>query len=220
MNPFLDEYWGAYVTAKYLTWRLFWVIPLPIFLSIFITQGVVNGFKLPFSKNPTFIFVALALLITLTLGKPWIDPDPMVRSELRIGLKVPQPEYEVARRLSEIAGRENLVLAPENISTWVPTFRGHAYPLVARTHYTEALITYLPANRVEEVQERLALSIYIKSAFSDNRQSELLLQNWLVVKKSSYCSAGIFKANHGTYRILKDAGFVPQQYLGYIIFQR
>ena len=222
MNPFLDEHWGAYVTAKYLTWRLFWVIPLPIFLSIFITQGVVNGFRLPVSKNPTFIFVALALLITLTLGKPWIDPDPLVRSELRIGLKVPQPEYEVARRLSEIAGKENLVLAPENISTWVPTFRGHAYPLVARTHYTEALLVVF-ASRIDtqDIKERLALAAYVDGVSLDNRQSEVLLRHWLKVKKLSAIAVPLgFKQITELTRILDEGGFDKSEYLDYLIFHR
>jgi Family of unknown function (DUF6077) len=220
MNPFLDEYWGTYVTAKYLTWRLFWAVPLPIFFSIFIIQGFANGTKWPPGRSHILGLVTLTLLVILVLGKPWIDPNPVDPAELRLGLKVPQPQYSVAKRLSEIAGAENLVVAPEDVSTWVPTFRGHAYPLVARFHYSEALLSVFAGEiDVKQVQERLVLSLYVNGSSENNQQAETLLQEWVAAKKlSAIAVLENFGQIHELSKILGHAGWVPEKYLGYLIF--
>lgn len=220
MNPYFDEFLGEYVTSKFLTYRLFWAIPLSIFLSVFVTQGVAKAFEHPFGRNPVFIFVALALLVTMTFDRG--SRDPLVSHELQIGLKVPHPDYEVASRLNQIAGSESFVLAPENISTWIPTFRQHAYPLVARAGYTEGLLTVFASKiDLKNVEERLALAKYTDGESLNNYQSEDLLRDWLRANKiSAIAVPEHFKRIAILTKILDKAGYEKSNYLGYVIFFR
>jgi hypothetical protein len=152
------------------------------------------------------------------IGRPWVDPA--LRPALQFGLKVPRPDYDVAARLNQIAGAGKNVLAPENISAWIPTFRGHAYPLVARAEYTEGLIAVF-ANRVDaaDLGQRLALSSYLSGSSKDNALAERLLQRWLEQKQLfAVAVPDAFGRMSEINRILHGAGWAKSEYLGYAIY--
>jgi hypothetical protein len=220
MNPFLDRYWGTYVTAKYLTWRLFWAIPLPILLSLLVTQGIARGLGQPSRQYLILMFVVTAISVPLALDKPWIEIGLV--TQVQGGLRVPHPDYEVAMRLNELAGSENPVLAPENISEWVPTFRGHAYPLVARIHYTEGILTVFAQQvDIQDVTSRLALASYVDGGTTDYEKSENLLRLWLAANKIAVVAIPIdFGRLPEITQILREGGFSRTKYFGYYIFKR
>lgn len=217
MNPFLERFWGANVTANYLTWRVLWAIPLPVFLTILVVQPLAAGIREAPAARSVLLFVVLALLFTLAVGKPWRDPSP---SSFRLGLKVPETEYAVAERLGRIVGSARPVLAPEGVSAWVPTFRSPAYPLVARRHYTEGLLAVFKDRvDVQDLRERLALLDYV-TGDSHEATSEALLERWL--KEQRIAATAVPKAHKAFGRIsgvFQKAGFVGSEYLGYVLFQ-
>jgi len=225
LNPFLDQFWGNYVTAKYLTWRLFWIMPLPIFLSIFITQAFANRMeKNGSSKGHLLVmgFIALVVILVMVIDKPWVQPGIFVDRSRYFDLKVPRPEYDIAVRLNEIAGKDSPVLAPEEISAWIPTFRNHAFPLVARVHYTESLLTVF-ANKIntQDIQERMELEVYINGVSTDITLSENILKNWLHDEKISVIVIPInFKFITSLESIMQRAGFERTEYLGYYFFSK
>lgn len=218
LNPFLDDYWGKYVTAQFLTWRLLWVIPLPVFLSLLITQGIASSFERAPGQKLVFGFMVLALLLPFTFDQSW--NDPLLRPEVRLGLKVPQPQYAVAKQLSEVAGTGRPVLAPENVAEWVPTFRQHAYPLVARGLYTQALLTaYSRRVNLQDIHERLALAAYVNETTNSPSDAEALLRSWLAANKiSAIAVPQSFKWITEITRILNEAGWESSVYLDYLIF--
>lgn len=218
MNPYLDKYWGQYVTAKYLTWRLLWPVPLPIFLAAFVVQGV-RGIASPhLARKGLAVVVALACAATLAIAKPWVDP--IVSGQLRLGRKVPHAEYDVAAQLNRLAGSEVPVLAPENVAEWIPTFRHNAYAVVARLHYTEGLMV-LFAGRVDEenLRQRLILGQYVDGTSPDNLQAELTLQHWLAQQQVGVVAVPEdFARMSQIAQILEKAGLVRSKYMGYIIY--
>jgi hypothetical protein len=114
------------------------------------------------------------------------------------------------------------VLAPEDVSAWVPAFRDHAYPVVARAHYTQALLAVF-ANSVDtrNLQERLTLAAYLNDTSADDDLSSALLARWL---EANMIAAVAVPLNHSRIteitRVLDEAGFESSEYSGYLIFQR
>ena len=81
------------------------------------------------------------------------------------------PAYEAARALNLAAGREEVVLAPEPVAAWVPTFRRHAYPMVARFIYSDLARSRLGDS---EVDRRIRLTRYVGGSRREDRSpSEL-----------------------------------------------
>ena len=160
----------------------------------------------------------MAVLFTLIVGRPWSEPVP---TEVRLGLKVPQVEYAVAQRLNQVAGEGQPVLAPETVSAWVPTFRRHAYPLVARRHYTEGILAVF-GGRIDraDIQDRLVLHDLI-SGDTDSPESYALLERWLAENR---ITAVALTKNHREFgrlsTAIQEAGFTSSKYLGYVIFYK
>ncbi len=212
LNPFLTGFWGVNVTGPYLTWRLLWALPLPIFMAALLVEGIARG---PASRLGQG-FVAIALGATILIGRPWQEPTPTF---LAMGLKVPQPEYAIAGRLNLMAGDGNLVLAPETVAAWLPTFRDHAMPVVARTHYTEGILSVF-AGQVDrvEVLERLALHelvIGVPGAISHLP----LLERWV---GEGRLAAVAVPASHGDLEamsnVLEEGGMLRVDIEGYSLF--
>ena len=113
------------------------------------------------------------------------------------------------------------MLAPENVSAWVPTFRRHAYPLVARRHYTEG-ISAVFGDRIDraDIQDRLALHDLI-SGDTDSPQSIALLERWLAENR---ITAVALPQGHRAFNrisdLLRAAGFTGSEFRGYVIFDR
>ena len=216
MNPFLDVFWGSNVTAPYLTWRLFWVAPLPIFLAILVTNGLAKGFRENRVRAAAFATVLVAVGLTLVVDRPW---DETVETRVRIGLKVPSAQYEVAERIAQIGGKGDRVLAPESVSAWVPTFRGHPYPLVARRHYTEGIQAVF-SGRVDaqDLRERLLLHQFVTRRI-DDAEGVALLKDWVGENKLSALAISVNHPGSGSIsEILHDAGFTEISLHDYIIF--
>ncbi len=220
INPFLDEFWGGHVTAKYLVWRLLWVVPLPVFLALLVTEALAGGWQKSWAQRGICCFMALVIILMYVRDNPLQD-QKYHHIELKPGLKVKQPYYDVAKRVTQMATKGTPVLVPYPVALWVPTFRQHPYPPVARRHYTEGVLAVF-ASWVDtrELRERLALYDYI-SGKSYNERSGALLERWLREKKIAVVAV---PRNHKGLselsRILHKAEFVPSEYLGHVIFDR
>lgn len=215
MSPFLAGFWGSHVTAPYLLWRLFWLVPLPLLLALLLTEGLAAGLR---GGRSVALATVLIAALPLALDRPWKDRW----TQLGTGLKVLRfIEYDLARRLAKIAGPGRLVIAPERASTWIPTLRRHLYPVVARQHYTEALrVVFAHRVDVAELEERLILHRYVGGKSQDPRAPEVL-ERWLRDK-------GV--AAVATYRVLpwlpelrevlERNGFTAERYQKFWVFSR
>lgn len=218
LNPFLTEFWGKNVTGQYLTWRLLWAVPLLVFLTVFLVEGLKPDRREGSPRWGVRAAVGLAMGFMLVAGSPWGEP---AATEMGLGLRVPPVEYAVAQRLSEIAGEGQPVLAPESVAAWVPTFRRHALPLVARRHYTEGILAVF-AGRVDsaEIRERLALHD-LATGKTYEPDSLSLLARWL---GEGRIAAIALARDHPHFEslstVILEAGFAVHEYLGYVILRK
>jgi hypothetical protein len=66
--------------------------------------------------------------------------------------------YTVAKNITTRTPARSRILAPEHISGWVTTLRGHPYPEIARTTYINALSPYL---ELKDLNARINLLRFI-----------------------------------------------------------
>lgn len=135
LNPYATPFAAEHAVGVKTYWRLTWALPLPLFLAVTIDGLVARALAIKARALAACACMALAvpaiafgsrfgtLLCTnsVTLGSP--------------GLKVPPVEYEVAREVAEHVPEEGTVLAPEAVSTWLPTFVVHPDTIGVRHMY-------------------------------------------------------------------------------------
>jgi hypothetical protein len=128
-NPFLDSFVRANITGPSY-WRSAWALPAPLLL----TWILISPLRLATRIGPRQVQALTAISIALfAIAIPrysgfserngaWISAP---------ALKVETGAHRWAARLNQIAPRKPVV-APPAISTWVPTFHDHAYPVEVR----------------------------------------------------------------------------------------
>jgi Family of unknown function (DUF6077) len=163
-NPYAAGFIARNVTG-FLYWRVFWVLPVPVLLALLVAR--------PFPWPPLNRIESLRTVSAVCVFAYAVVVAPGRRAlsvENGVTLKPPSlktlPGYETARALNLAAGREGMVLAPEAVAAWVPTFRRHAYPLVARVIYSDLARSRLGDS---EVDRRIRLTRYIGGSRRDDR---------------------------------------------------
>jgi len=160
-----------------LLWRFFWTIPLAVFLSIAIYEFIhqVRRAGKPYNIIASILGVSALLLSLKSIQNPAkrheISSTPII-------LKVPQPDYQLARTIVGLSNPAETVLAPEWISAWITTFRSHPKPLVSRKIYMEGLIDiYASQVDVSDLKNRLKLSDFISGRQRPENAHQLLVNS-------------------------------------------
>lgn len=118
LNPFLWDFYGENVTGN-INYRLIWAVPVPFIVAIVTT--------LIWFSNLRLLRVAVGVL---ALGFI-VGPGSIVH-EANIGLafkKVPPEIYGVAVQTNGLTEQDRRILAPEEVSAWIPTLED-ARPVV------------------------------------------------------------------------------------------
>lgn len=155
LNPYTYRFMADHLTGASTHWRLTWALPLPVFAAV-VLGGVVSGIM---RVRPRAAGVAGFVLFVCGAG--WFGWTCGVLREtnfLRLGvpgLKVYQFEYPIAKRVATRVPENGVVLAPELVATWLPTFVQHPRLVGVRTVY---LAQTFP---VQEAKRRLALMQYV-----------------------------------------------------------
>jgi len=176
LSPLWDNLWAKYVTGAHLLWRFFWAIPLAVFLSIAIFEFIHQAryFRKP-NKIIAGVMGVSALLfsfqsIQTPSGEHEINSTPII-------LKVHQPDYQLARTIVALSNPEDVVLAPERISAWIPTIRSHPKPLVSRNIYMKGLINVFALHvDVPDLKNRLKLLAFISGRQRPENAHQLLMK--------------------------------------------
>lgn len=137
LNPFLWPAYGRDVTGN-LNVRLLWAVPLPLILALLTTVGW-RSLSRRLALLLGFVLLAATILPSSILHRTSWSPSL---------LKVPQPQYHVAQAINAQAPPGAVILAPEEIATWIPTF-DDARPVV------EAREIYLPQRSGEISPDQL-----------------------------------------------------------------
>jgi hypothetical protein len=218
MNPLLDEFWAANLTGSHLIWRLFWVVPLPALLAILLTGTVHFGRSKGLAIKWTAVSAALLVMSIFVFGRPYANGNIVIGMPR---LKVPPDAYCTAKLLVHLARPGESVLAPEEVSAWVPTFRGYPYPVVARRLYAFGQLQVFSAwIDYQSVKERLALLDYVSGSFRQTH-SETLLSRWLrTIQIRAVAAPSGLKWLAEMSQALEQAGFISGRYLDYVVFYR
>ncbi len=133
-NPLLWQAYADHVTG-HLNNRLFWATPFPLMLAI--ASGVL------WISVPSAGRIALVALIGAAIASPQSG-----LYDLGWGFsaaKVPQPDYSIAVQVNALAPCGGLILAPEELSTWITTLEDARPVVEARGIYATQRRAFMPA---------------------------------------------------------------------------
>lgn len=134
LNPWLAEWIHENVAAADYALALV-ALPIPILVTLVIVAPLQYAERLPRHAGLAAT-AALCAIFVLALPARWgLSPDNGVALD-RPGLKVPGEAHQWATTLNEYAAGRRVV-APPDVSTWIPTFRDAAHPLMVQP-YLEA----------------------------------------------------------------------------------
>ncbi|MEE8474926.1 MAG: DUF6077 domain-containing protein [Myxococcota bacterium] len=139
LNPYSAEWVKANLTGPSY-WRSMWAMPVPILMAMVLTAPLQAG-----GRGWRRVASRLGCLVALAVFAGAIprfsalsELNRGVWAEMHIGwprLKVPQDSYRWAAAINSSAGAGAQVLAPPEVSTWIPTFHNHAFAVMVRSAY-------------------------------------------------------------------------------------
>ncbi|TBR23755.1 hypothetical protein EPO15_05365 [bacterium] len=146
-NPWTGPWVALNLTSPWNYNRLFWLLPVPAAAGL---AAAAEGSR---SRRLFAAAVLAAALVppTYVFGKA---------NGVRLGfpsLKVPA-EFPLVRAVNAGVPGRGIVLAPTEVSNWLVTERGHAYPLLAKEIYFDELHRFLPA---ADIARRRALMDHV-----------------------------------------------------------
>jgi len=155
LNPYTSRFMADHVTGLSTYWRLTWALPLPFFLAITCVGIAKDAIGI---KPRLLAAVACILLIVAAFAFGWRCGTLRSANFVTLGvpgLKVDRWGYPVAKQVAGVVPENGMVLAPEGVATWLPTFVHHPRLLDVRTVYLTQ--TFSP----EEAKRRLVLMQYV-----------------------------------------------------------
>lgn len=163
-NPFTAHTFAEIATGARTYWRVFWLIPAPAMLAIVLSS------PLAVRRWPQAMRIGLSLgalaLVGLLMPKIQITSAVNHVQWAPFELRIPHPEGDVARTISQAASPSDHVLVPYEIGPWITVWPNHPSPLMVRPDY-------LNFGSAEEQQRRSFLSFWIAgtpSVLPDRKQ--------------------------------------------------
>lgn len=154
VNPVLWPLYDRFVTGG-LTFRLWWVLPLPTFLAAALTLALLRSGR-PVTGGA---LVAGALVLMALLPSGLIG---MEGTRLKASIHKIPPVVDVAvQEIHATAPRDGTVLAPEEIAAWLAVREGHPSLVYTRRLY---LTQSAPVVPLERVAPRMLLADWINNA--------------------------------------------------------
>jgi hypothetical protein len=173
MNPYFANFLRHNVFGKYTGQRAFWVAPLPVaFGAVFVALIPVSGRALLRWLGVLGGAAALALFCWLVPSEYVLSQKNNVIFKWPPGPKVPSYAFAVSESLSRNLSEDDVVLAPELVSWYLPTVHHHPKPLLANAKY-------MTAEKGEEyrLQKLVDLVGKSKGSVSDEEKADLI--KWL-----------------------------------------
>ena len=155
LDPYTSRFVADHLTGTSSYWRLTWALPLP-----FMTAAMLEGLlaRIVQLKRRVVVVAACSVLLALAVGFGLHSGTLRSANYVTLGmpgLKVYSTEYPVARKVVQEVPEDGVVLAPELVATWLPTFVHHPKLLAVRAVYLDGTFGKL------EGSKRLALMQYI-----------------------------------------------------------
>jgi hypothetical protein len=144
LNPLTSQLVGRLAggtDADALSWRILWAIPFPLFIVL---MGILLAKACRTISRPRLgigIGVLLAFTFALVPGNWTLSPDNHTQFGLP-GYKVGKG-YGVAAQVISVTPSNGLVLAPQDVSAWVPLFPKHPRLVGVRNLYLGVIASAL-----------------------------------------------------------------------------
>ncbi|MFQ5417529.1 MAG: DUF6077 domain-containing protein, partial [Myxococcota bacterium] len=163
LNPYLDGWVSANVTGPSY-WRVMWSLPVPILMTLVLIAPLQLGRGV--GARLAGGAASLALFAVFASTVPEFDAFDERNAGaagvgIRVGLpgpKAPGSAYRWAAALNAAVPPGSQVVAPPEVSAWIPTFHHHAYPLQARRLY---LTNHIPRLGEDDVKLRIFMTRYV-----------------------------------------------------------
>jgi len=155
LNPYTYEFVADHFTGTSTYWRLFWALPAPFMLAILLGNLAHRAAQ----AKPRAL--AFAMCLVLVAGCfVFFQHAGSLRKDNSVslgmpGLKVPSVEYSLAMNLAATTPEGAMILAPDAVATWLPTFAVHPQLLASRGMYL------IPTFGNAEGGRRLSLQSYV-----------------------------------------------------------
>jgi hypothetical protein len=158
----LNPYWAGWVVENVTGpshWRSLWALPVPILMTLVLTAPLrLDGRKaLYVAGRVGFVLAVAAFALWVPNSSTLTGTNGSIVRLNGIGLKVAATPYYWAQAVNESVPAGSFVVAPPDISAWIPTFHHHAYPLTVRSMYLRPHRASLGA---QNVRERRVMTTY------------------------------------------------------------
>ena len=150
-NGFTTDLAGRHVSGVF-SWRLFWAVPLPLFLGLCVGL-VVDGYRSYSEKDRSVKFFwigsVISVMVVFLLAGRWSISNTNWVYYNGPGSKVNPFSNEAAEIVLQHADRTDLVLAPEAVASVLTGYEAHPRMLYVRPHYTRHLQWHLGKREAE-----------------------------------------------------------------------
>jgi hypothetical protein len=129
-NPLVTGVVSRQLTSTSTYWRVFWLLPLPVIAGLALSAPLAVR-SLPGGRRGRCAAIIALLASVAAIWGPGHVFSTSNRTVIRWpSLKV-EAEYTVARALQERLGPGATVIAPQEVSRWLPMLHHHPRPLLA-----------------------------------------------------------------------------------------
>lgn len=174
-DPLLAQWVAHQITGTDTFFRVFWLLPLPLFISAVLTAPLSSATlrKAAGEQGLRWATAVVALVLLVLLPRTHTLSSA---NEVRLawpGPKVPVHEFAAAERLAAAAEPGEFVLAHPSVARWIPLLQEHPAPLMVREMYLDRLHHRLGP---EELDERRALSQLVGGALPPEGRVQLFAE--------------------------------------------
>ncbi|MAI80324.1 MAG: hypothetical protein CL917_15355 [Deltaproteobacteria bacterium] len=172
-NPALARLVANQITGVDTYFRIFWLLPLPLFIAAVFSAPAENMGEQNQFKHSWTHWAGAAIGVALLL---WIPQTYTLAPSngVRMGWPGPKPpiqEFKAAQRIAAHASEGDFVLAPTAVSRWLPLLQQHPAPLVVREMHLDRLHERLGP---EELFRRRLLTNWVGGGAKPNGGSKIL----------------------------------------------
>ena len=200
LNPFAGQLLEPF--AQSMTWRIFWTVPFPIILGLFTASlGM-------FLRRTNWRWLGMAASAAMC-GAFALAPGNWTLAAAN-GTRIGFPDYKVdalywvADAAIRVTAPDGLILAPESVAVWIPTFANAPPTVAVRRMYLD----WLPD---AEKSTRLRLLDLVEGVGLDQRQVTSALREVVdrrvttVVVSSGALAIDAIRATLGAHRYSEQA---------------